>query len=189
MTTAPLQSLIGGRIVLLRDQRAMLDADLAELYGVPTKALVQAVKRNLTRFPADFMFQLTAEEFSALKSQTVTSKPGRGGRRSAPYAFTEQGVAMLSSVLGSPRAIAVNIEIMRTFVRVRELAATHSELAKRLSELEEQTGLLSMQHDTFSRNTRNQLKQVFDALRELMTPPPARSRPIGFTADVDPKKP
>lgn len=93
MTTAPLQSLqslIGGRIVLLRDQRAMLDADLAELYGVPTKALVQAVKRNLTRFPADFMFQLTAEEFSALKSQTVTSKPGRGGRRSAPCANSSQ---------------------------------------------------------------------------------------------------
>jgi hypothetical protein len=184
-TTAPIQSLIGWRILLLRNQRAMLggcaaegieakrskiedrvvlpissgwapgrrrwnrrrpvcralqpmfllprsllDADLAELYGVQTKVLVQAVKRNLMRFPSDFMFQLSATEFSALRSQTVTSKPGRGGRRSAPYAFTEQGVAMLSSVLGCPRAIAVNIEIMRTFVRVRELAATHSELAK-----------------------------------------------------------
>jgi hypothetical protein len=166
----------------------MLDADLAELYGVQTKVLVQAVKRNLTRFPADFMFQLTAEEYSTLRSQTVTSKPGRGGRRTPPYAFTEQGVAMLSSVLGSPRAIAVNIEIMRTFVRVRELAATHSELAKRLSELEEQTGLLSMQHDTFSRNTRNQLKQVFEALRELMTPAQTPKRPIGFTTDLDPPK-
>ncbi len=141
-TPAPLQSLMGGRILLLRDQRALLDAELAELYGVQTRELVQAVKRKLMRFPADFMFQLSAEEFSALRSQTVTAKPGRGGRRSAPYAFTKQGVAMLSSVL------------------------------------------LSMQHDSFSRNTRNQLKQVFDALRELMTPPPTCSRPIGFTADV-----
>ena len=177
---APLQSLIGGQILALREQRVMLDADLAELYGVQTKVLVQAVKRNLARFPQDFMFQLSADEFAALRSQTVTSNTGRGGRRTAPYAFTEQGVAMLSSVLGSPRAIGVNIEIMRTFVQVRELAATHSELAKRLSELEEKTELLSMQHDTFSSNTRNQLKQVFDALRELMTPPDPPKRPIGF---------
>ena len=98
---------------------------------------------------------MTLDEFAALRSQTVTSNTGRGGRRTAPYAFTEQGVAMLSSVLGSPRAIGVNIEIMRTFVRVRELAATHSELAKRLRELEEKTDLLSMQHDTFSSNTRD----------------------------------
>lgn len=177
---APLQSLIGGRILALREQRVILDADLAELYGVQTKVLVQAVKRNLARFPQDFMFQLTLEEFTALRSQTVTSNTGRGGRHTAPYAFTEQGVAMLSSVLASPRAIGVNIEIMRTFVRVRELAATHSELARRLSELEEKTELNSMQHDTFSRNTRNQLKQVFDALRELMTPPDPPKRPIGF---------
>lgn len=177
---APLQSLIGGRILALREQRVMLDADLADLYGVQTKVLVQAVKRNIARFPQDFMFQLSADEFAALRSQTVTSNTGRGGRRTAPYAFTEQGVAMLSSVLGSPRAIGVNIEIMRTFVRVRELAVTHGELAKRLSELEEKTEVLSMQHDTFSRNTRNQLKQVFDALRELMTPPAPPKRPIGF---------
>jgi hypothetical protein len=177
---APLQSLIGGRILVLREQRVMLDADLAELYGVQTKVLVQAVKRNIARFPQDFMFQLSADEFTALRSQTVTSNTGRGGRRTAPYAFTEQGVAMLSSVLSSPRAIGVNIEIMRTFVRVRELAATHSELAKRLSELEEKTELLSMQHDSFSHNTRNQLKQVFEALRELMTPADPPKRPIGF---------
>ena len=181
----PLQSLIGGHILVLREQRVMLDADLADLYGVQTKVLVQAVKRNLTRFPQDFMFQLSAEEFTALRSQFVTSNTGRGGRRTAPYAFTEQGVAMLSSVLGSPRAIGVNIEIMRTFVRVRELAATHSELAKRLSELEEKTELVSMQHDTFSRNTRNQLKKVFDALRDLMKPTDPPSRPIGFTAEYD----
>lgn len=177
---APLQSLIGSRILALREQRVMLDADLAELYGVPTKVLVQAVKRNAQRFPADFMFQLSAEEFAALRSQSVTSKPGRGGRRTAPYAFTEQGVAMLSSVLGSPRAIAVNIEIMRTFVRVRELAASHGDLAQRLGELEEKTAALALQHDTFSHNTRAQLKQVFEAIRQLMTPPDPPKRPIGF---------
>ena len=182
---APLQTLIGGRIMVLHDQRVMLDADLAELYGVQTKVLVQAVKRNLARFPVDFMFQLSSDEFKALRSQTVTSNNARGGRRTAPYALTEQGVAMLSSVLNSPRAIGANIEIMRTFVRVRELAVTHSELAKRLSELEEKTELVSMQHDTFSRNTRNQLKQVFDTLRELMTPPNSPKRPIGFVTPQD----
>jgi hypothetical protein len=184
-----LQPLIGSRILTLREQRVMLDADLADLYGVATKVLVQAVKRNLVRFPEDFMFQLAAEEFAALRSQSVTSiasgPPGRGGRRTAPYAFTEQGVAMLSSVLGSPRAIAVNIEIMRTFVRVRALAATHGDLAKRLAELEEKTEALAMNHDTFSRNTRAQLKKVFDALRELMTPPDPPKRPIGFVTPED----
>lgn len=176
---------IEARIHVIREQRVMLDADLAELYGVPTKALVQAVKRNIARFPEDFIFQLSGEEFAALRSQTVTSNTGRGGRRTAPYAFTEQGVAMLSSVLGSQRAIAVNIEIMRTFVRVRALAATHGDLAQRLSELEDKTEALAMQHDTFSRNTRAQLKQVFDALRELMTPPEPPKRPIGFVTPED----
>lgn len=183
-----MQALIGGWILLLREKRVMLDTDLAELYGVQTKVLVQAVKRNITRFPHDFMFQLSAEEFAALRSQTVTSNAGRGGRRTAPYAFTEQGVAMLSSVLGSTRAIGVNIEIMRTFVRVRELAVTHHDLAKRLGELEERTEMLSTQHDSFSRNTRNQLKQVFDALRELMTPAETPKRPIGFVTPEDTKK-
>lgn len=184
-----LQPLIGSRILALREQRVMIDADLAELYSVETRVLVQAVKRNLVRFPADFMFQLSAEEFAVLRSQSVTSNasnsPGRGGRRTAPYAFTEQGVAMLSSVLSGPRAIAVNIEIMRTFVRVRALAATHGDLAKRLAELEDKTEALAMNHDTFSRNTRAQLKQVFDALRELMTPPDPPKRPIGFVTDED----
>jgi hypothetical protein len=184
-----LQPLIGSRIVVLREQRVMLDADLAELYGVPTKALVQAVKRNLNRFPTDFMFQLSVEEFAGLKSQTVTSnperKPGRGGRRTAPYAFTELGVAMLSSVLSSERAVIVNIEIMRTFVQIRQLAATHVDLAKRLLELEDRTEAVAMNHDTFSRNTRNQLKQIFDSLRELMTPPDPPKRPIGFVAPND----
>ena len=181
-----LQPVIQSRILALREQRVMLDADLAQLYGVQTRVLVQAVKRNLSRFPADFMFQLSAEEFEVLRSQSVISNTeGRGGRRTPPYAFTEQGVAMLSSVLGSPRAIAVNIEIMRTFVRVRALAATHDDLAKRLAELEDKTEALAMQHDTFSRNTRTQLKQVFDALRELMTPPDPPKRPIGFITPED----
>ena len=181
-----LQPVIQSRILALREQRVMLDADLAQLYGVQTRVLVQAVKRNLSRFRADFMFQLSAEEFAALRSQSVISNTeGRGGRRTAPYAFTEQGVAMLSSVLGSSRAIAVNIEIMRTFVRVRALAATHGDLAKRLAELEEKTEALAMNHDTFSRNTRAQLKQVFDALRELMTPPDPPKRPIGFVTPED----
>jgi ORF6N domain len=178
---------IPARILSLREQRVMIDADLAELYGVETRVLVQAVKRNAQRFPDDFMFQLSAEEFTALRSQSVMSNIGRGGRRTAPYAFTEQGVAMLSTVLVSPRAIAVNIEIMRTFVRVRELAATHGDLAKRLHELEQKTDTLALQHDSFSRNTRAQLKQVFDAIRELMTPPTPPKRQIGFVISEEDK--
>ena len=123
MSSAPtvpaLQPHIARHILALRDQRVMLDAELAALYGVETKVLVQAIKRNIERFPADFMFQLSAEEWQSLRSQFVTSNVGRGGRRYAPFAFTEQGVAMLSSVLNSPRAIAINIEIMRAFVQVR----------------------------------------------------------------------
>lgn len=195
MSAAPLQPLIQSRILSLRNQRVMLDADLAQLYGVETRAVVQAVKRNAQRFPADFMFQLDADEWDSLRSQTVISNAagvgvGRGGRRTAPYAFTEQGVAMLSSVLSSERAVAVNIEIMRTFVRVRELAATHQDLAKRLAELEMKTEGLELTHDAFSRNTRNQLKQVFEAMRELMTPPEPPKRPIGFVTHEDkPSKP
>ena len=184
--------LIQSSILALRGQRVMLDAALAVFYGVQTKVLVQDVKRNSQRFPADFMFQLSAEEFAALRSQTVTSKAagsGRGGRRTAPYAFTEQGVAMLSSVLSSERAVAVNIEIMRTFVRVRALAVTHHDLAKRLAELEMKTESLELSHDTFSRNTRAQLRQVFEAMRELMTPPEPPKRPIGFVQPEEKKSP
>lgn len=180
-----IEPLIQSRILSLREQRVMLDSDLAQLYGVETRILVQAVKRNVARFPADFMFQLTAVETTNLRSQFVISSAGHGGRRTAPYAFTEQGVAMLSSVLGSPRAIAVNIEIMRTFVKVRQLATTHGDLAKRLAELEHKTEALALQHDTLSRNTRAQLKQIFDAIRELMTPPEPPKRPIGFVTPED----
>jgi hypothetical protein len=148
----------------------MLDADLAELYGVHTKALVQAVKRNPTRFPSDFMFQLTEQEVADLRSQFVTSSSSAGnwgGRRTAPYVFTEQGVAMLSSVLRSERAVKANVEIMRAFVRLRELVGHNEALARRIDALESK-------YD-------RQFKLVFDAIRELMTPlQPARRRPIGF---------
>jgi len=153
-------------ILLIRGDKVMLDADLAALYGVSTKALVQAVKRNAERFPADFMFQLTEHEAVRLRSQTVTSKPARGGRRTAPFAFTEQGVAMLSSVLRSPRAIQVNVEIMRAFVRLRQMLESHAELAKKLNALEKK-------YDT-------KFKVVFEAIRELMAPPPSSRRKIGF---------
>ena len=193
MSTTPptpaLQPHIASRILALREQRVMLDADLAELYGVETRVLVQAIKRNAVRFPADFMFQLDAEEYAALRSQFVISNAGRGGRRYAPYAFTEQGVAMLSTVLNSERAVVINIEIMRTFVRVRTLANTQQDLAKQLLELQDKTESLAMSYDTFSRNTRNQLKQVFDTLRELMTPPETHKRPIGFVTPEEKSKP
>jgi hypothetical protein len=145
----------------------MLDQDLAALYEVETKALVQAVQRNIRRFPPDFMFQLSFEEFTALRSQIVTSK-GRGGRRTAPYAFTEHGVAMLSSVLRSERAVEINIEIIRAFVKLRQLVASNAELTGRLNRLEQK-------YDS-------QFKVVFDAIRQLMseaTPVPPKRR-IGF---------
>ena len=190
MPAAPaLQPHIASRILALREQRVMLDADLAELYGVETRVLIQAIKRNATRFPADFMFQLDADEYAALRSQFVISNVGRGGRRYAPYAFTEQGVAMLSTVLNSERAVVINIEIMRTFVRVRTLASSQQDLAKQLTELQDKTESLAMSHETFSRNTRNQLKQVFDTLRELMTPPEPNKRPIGFVTPQDKSTP
>jgi hypothetical protein len=144
----------------------MLDADLAELYGVPTGQLVRAVKRNAARFPADFMFQLTPDELGQLRFQTGISSSGHGGRRYVPYVFTEQGVAMLSSVLHSSRAIAVNIEIMRTFVRLREMLSSHVDLARKLSVLEKK-------YDS-------QFRMVFDAIRELMTPRTKQKRRIGF---------
>ena len=153
------------RIFLLRSQKIMLSPDLALLYRVEPRALVQAVKRNLDRFPADFMFQLNHEEFLSLKSQIVTSSWG-GLRRAAPYAFTEQGVAMLSSVLRSKRAIRVNVEIMRAFVRLRQMLASHVDLARKLDALEKK-------YDT-------QFKVVFDAIRELMTPTEPKRNRIGF---------
>ncbi len=156
------------RIFLLRGQKVMLSMDLAELYDVEARALIQAVKRNHGRFPNDFMFQLSAAEFANLKSQIVTSSWG-GLRRAAPYAFTEQGVAMLSSVLKSHRAIQVNITIMRTFVQLRELAVTHKELSSKLKELERKVA----SHD-------GHIQSLFEAIRQLMSPPSSPGRRIGF---------
>lgn len=154
-------------ILVLRGHKVILDADLATMYRVETRELVQAVKRNIDRFPDDFMFQLTTDEFVRLRSQSVTSKPtGRGGRRVAPYAFTEQGVAMLSSVLRSPRAVQVNIEIMRAFVRLRQMLQTNADLARKLAALEKK-------YDA-------QFRVVFDAIRDLMAPTPKARRRIGF---------
>jgi hypothetical protein len=153
-------------ILVLRGQKVMLDSELAALYEVPVKALNQAVKRNLDRFPEDFMFQLSQEEATSLRSQSVTSKAGRGGRRTEPYAFTEQGVAMLSSVLHSPRAVHVNIEIMRAFVRLRQMLQQNAELARKLAALE--------------RKYDGQFKMVFEAIRDLMTPAPKEKPRIGF---------
>ncbi|HEX2880853.1 MAG TPA: ORF6N domain-containing protein [Polyangiaceae bacterium] len=152
-------------ILLLRGHRVMLDETLAELYGVPVKRLNEQVRRNLERFPEDFMFQLTESEQINLRSQFATSRSW-GGRRYAPFAFTEQGVAMLSSVLKSPRAVQVNIEIMRTFVRLRQMLQQNTELARKLAALEKK-------YDA-------QFKVVFDAIRELMTPPTKSTRRIGF---------
>jgi hypothetical protein len=154
-------------ILLIRGKKVMLDADLASLYAVETRVLVQAVRRNLGRFPEDFMFQLSKEEVDFLRSQIVTLKRGRGQHsKYLPYAFTEQGVAMLSSVLRSPRAIQVNIEIMRAFVRLRQMLASHAQLARKLDALEQK-------YDA-------QFKAVFDAIRQLMAPPEPKRRPIGF---------
>jgi hypothetical protein len=152
-------------IILLRGEKVMLDADLAVLYGVETRVLVQAVKRHQERFPADFMFQLSRVEFDHLRSQSVTSSQW-GGRRYPPYAFTEQGVAMLSSVLNSPQAIQVNIEIMRAFIRLRRMLASHAELARKLENLEKKYDV--------------QFKMVFDAIRKLMATPEPKGRRIGF---------
>ncbi len=156
-------------IHLARGEKVMLDADLAALYGVETKALNRAVKRNQSRFPPDFMFRLTNEEAVALRFQTGTSKAGRGGRRYLPFAFTEQGVAMLSSVLRSDRAVQVNIAIMRAFVGLRRMLADNKVLSQKLVELEQRLE----SHD-------DAIKSLFDAIRELMAAPDKPRREIGF---------
>ncbi len=157
---------IKNKIYWIQGQKVMLDSDLAELYDVKTKVLLQAVKRNSERFPKDFMITLTNQEVTRLRSQIVTSKKARGGRRYLPYAFTEQGVAMLSTVLNSKRALQVNINIIRAFVKLREMLATNKELAKKINEMEKQYN--------------HQFKAVFDALRQLMTPPNSSKKKIGF---------
>lgn len=162
-------------ILLFRDQKVILDRDLAVLYEVPIGVLNQAVKRNLDRFPEDFMFQLTSAENDSLRSQTVILKAGRGKHRKyLPYAFTEQGVAMLSGVLNSKRAVEVNIAIMRAFVRLRQILSANKELAAKLEKMERKLG----EHD-------EQFRVVFDAIRQLMAPPPSagKRRRIGFHSE------
>lgn len=162
------------RILLIRDQKVMLDADLAELYGVPTKRFNEQVKRNIDRFPADFMFQLTDEEHEVLRSQFATSNTGRGGRRYAPYAFTEHGAIMAATILNSPKAIEMSVFIVRAFVQLREMLSSHKELAAKLEALEQKVG----SHD-------QAIAGLIDAIRQLMAPPATMKRPIGFTAKVE----
>ncbi|HET6883334.1 MAG TPA: ORF6N domain-containing protein [Pirellulales bacterium] len=152
----------------IRGQKALLDSDLALLYGVPTKRLNEQVRRNRDRFPGDFMFQLTAEEAASLRSQNATSNVGRGGRRYRPYAFTEHGAIMAATVLNSPRAVEVSVFVVRAFVKLRELAGAHKELARKLDDLE--------------RKYDEKFRIVFDAIRQLMAPPPPteKKRRIGF---------
>lgn len=154
------------RIIVIRGESVMLDDDLARIYGVETRTLVQAVKRNSKRFPPDFMFQLSREEFESLRSQLGISSQGRGGRRYLPHAFTEQGVAMLSSVLRSVRAVHVNIEIMRAFVRLRRMIGSVTELRRKVDALEQKYDI--------------QFRVVFDAIRQLMAPATGAKRRIGF---------
>ncbi|MGN6587903.1 MAG: ORF6N domain-containing protein [Solirubrobacterales bacterium] len=161
------------RILVVRGRQVMLDEDLEDLYGVETKRLIQQVKRNLKRFPEDFMFQLSSDEAEVLRSQIATSSDGRGGRRYAPYVFTEQGVAMLSGVLRSDRAIAVNIEIMRAFVELRRVASSYAELREQLEELQREMTARLDEHD-------EQLDQIFKILNQLITPAPRPKRPVGF---------
>ena len=173
-------------ILFLRGHKVMLDSDLAALYGVETRVLVQAVKRNLERFPKDFMFQINNQEVAALKSQSVISNPpGRGGRRSAPYSFTEHGALMAATVLNSPRAVEMSLYVVRAFVRMREVLATHKELAKKLEALEKKTEALALKHDALATTTRAQFKEVIEALRALMTPPEPKKRSIGFVTPQD----
>jgi hypothetical protein len=164
------EEVIERKIFLIRGQKVMLSMHLAELYRVEAKVLIQAVKRNIKRFPEDFMFQLNAQEYEILKSQFVTSSWG-GLRRAYPYAFTEQGVAMLSSVLRSDRAVQVNIAIMRAFVKLRQIFSTHKELAHKLDELEHRVEM----HDS-------KIKDIFEAIRQLMAAPAEEKRKItGFS--------
>ena len=177
---------IESHILTIRGLRVMIDADLAALYGVPTKRLNEQVKRNRERFPSDFMFQLRPDE----KAEVVANCDHLAKlkfSKALPYAFTEHGAIQAANVLASSQAVEMGIYVVRAFVQLRQAASLHEDLAKRLVELELKTESLAMSHDTFSRNTRVQLKQVFDALRELMVPPDPPKRPIGFVTPPEKK--
>jgi len=169
----------------IRGHRVMLDSTLAELYGVTTKRFNEQVRRNLGRFPSDFMFQLTQDEWDALRSQSATLETGRGRHRKyLPTAFTEHGALMAANVLNSTRAIEVSIYVVRAFLKLREALLSHRDLARQLEILERQTERLALRQDRFSVDTKAQFQQVFEALRSLMSPlAPPKKRPIGFVTD------
>lgn len=178
---------VESRILVIRGQRVMIDADLAELYGVPTKALNQAVKRNAARFPDDFMFRLSPEE----KQEVVTNCDHLAKLKFSkvlPFAFTEHGAIQAANVLASPHAEEMGVYVVRAFVRLREVLSSTKELSAKLDALEQKTERLSLQHDTLAGNTRVQFKQVFEALRQLMAPPTEPpKRPIGFVTGEEKK--
>jgi hypothetical protein len=162
---------VGSKILVLRNQKVILDTDLAELYGVPVKHLNQQVKRNRDRFPADFLLTLTKAEHKSLRSQIVTSNPGRGGRRYLPHAFTEHGAIMAATVLNSKRAIEMSVFVVRAFVQMRQALAVNQHLVSKLAELEARLD----SHD-------DEIQDLVEAIRELIAPPPANNRRIGFEA-------
>jgi hypothetical protein len=177
---APAQD-ITRAILVLRRQRVLLDAELAALYGVTTKRFNEQVRRNRERFPDDFMFQLTAEESDSLRSQFATLKSGRGQHRKyLPYAFTEHGAIMAASILNSPRAIEMNVFVVRAFVKLRELLSSNRELARRFEQLEARLDKRLTEHDV-------SIAAILSAIRELMNPPAPKRRAIGFTADLTKK--
>ena len=165
-------------IVVLRGHKVLLDTELAALYGVTTARLNQQVRRNRRRFPADFLFHLTTEEFAALMMQNATSKPGRGGRRKLPFAFTEHGAIMAATVLNTSRAVEMSVYVVRAFVKLRELLSSNRDLARKLQALERSLLTLDLK-------TQRQFKEVYDAIRALTSGPSPKRRGIGFTADFD----
>jgi hypothetical protein len=167
-------------ILIVRGQRVLLDAELAALYGVTTKRFNEQVKRNAERFPEDFMFQLSSDEAGVLRSHSATSKPRRGGRRYAPFAFTEHGAIMAAMILNSPRAVEMSVYVVRAFVQLREMLASNKELAQRLDELEARIARKLATHD-------QAITGILKTIRELMNPPAPKRRGIGFTADFDEK--
>jgi hypothetical protein len=170
-------------ILVIRGHKVLLDADLARLYGVSTGRLMEQVKRNRSRFPQDFLFQITDQELANLRSQiAISSLPVAkwGGRRSAPFAFTEHGALMAANVLRSRRAIEVSIFVVRAFVRLRDTLMAHKDLARKLDDLERRMGAIASDHATLAAGTREQFRQVIETLRQLMAPQTPRRRPIGF---------
>jgi outer membrane murein-binding lipoprotein Lpp len=174
------------RITVLRGHKVLIDADLADLYGTTTRRLNEQIRRNVARFPPDFMFQLSHQEFAVLMSQIATSKAGRGGTRKRPLAFTEHGAIMAAAVLNTARAIEASVFIVRAFVQMRDVLAGHSELARKVDDLERRTQALSSRQDSLAAETRAQLKQVIEAIRALMTPTASKPRPIGFVTPREP---